>query len=617
MKSFNGFVDWRAVESSSRTEPWAVALDASSGERRFTRGGVELLVGRADVLVHHEPGRITLVRGGPRLTDAVGSGDALPMLHEAFVKQGAEATSRLSGRYSIVHVDAIAQRLFLVVDRFAVHPLCFAEGSGSLGFSDRADNVPTMAPRDIDHQAIFDYLYFHVIPAPRTVFSGVNRLDLAECLQATPRAVRVVRHWTPVFAATVEQSSEALEAQFRDIVADAVRKDAASGRVAAFLSGGTDSSTVSGMLGRITGAPAKTYSIGFEAEGYDEMEYARIAARHFGTEHHEHYVTPADLVAAIPQVALHYDQPFGNSSAVPAYLCAAAARADGNDTLLAGDGGDELFGGNTRYAKQKVFAAYDSVPPAVRATLLEPMFLGTPIGRLPGLRKAASYVRQARVPMPDRANSYNLLLRLGLSEVLEPQFLERVQPQNPADQEREVYSRSHAAHLVDRMLAFDWKYTLADNDLPKVCGTTDLAGIRVAFPLLSDELTDFSLSLGPGLKVRGLKLRYFFKQALKGFLPDEILTKKKHGFGLPFGVWAARDPALRRVAADALESLAQRGIVRRAFTTDLITVRLLEHPGYYGEMVWILMMLEHWLAGVKMSDPHDRRRRVSDSLLVS
>lgn len=610
MKSFNGFVDWRVLEASSRSERWSVSTDGASGDRRYTRAGVELLVGRGDVRVFHDEGRITLVRGAPRLTGAEETGDILPLLHDAFVQQGKDAASRLIGRYAVVHVDVIARRVILVVDRFAVHPLCFAAGTGTFAFSDRADNVPMTSTRRVDPQAVFDYLYFHVIPAPRTIFSDVRRLDLAECLEASARGMTVARHWTPVFSAKHGRSTDALMSEFRDLVEDAVRRNAADGRVAAFLSGGTDSSTVSGMLCRVTGEPARTYSMGFEAEGYDEMEYARIASRHFGTDHHEHYVTPADLVGAIPKVAVHYDQPFGNSSAVPAYLCAAAARGDGNDTLLAGDGGDELFGGNTRYAKQKVFSVYDSVPSAIRSGFLEPVLLGSPIGRLPGIRKAASYVRQARVPMPDRANSYNLLLRLGVGEVLEPSFLAQVQSDAPAGEERAFYGRCHAASLVDRMLAFDWKYTLADNDLPKVCGTTDLANMRVGFPLLTDELTDFSLALAPALKVRGLTLRYFFKAALKDFLPAAIITKKKHGFGLPFGVWAVRDRALRSLASDALEALGARGIVRAQFVRDLMDVKLAEHPGYYGEMVWILMMLEHWLEGESVTRrPMDLRLR--------
>jgi asparagine synthase (glutamine-hydrolysing) len=145
------------------------------------------------------------------------------------------------------------------------------------------------------------------------------------------------------------------------------------------------------------------------------------------------------------------------------------------------------------------------------------------------------------------------------------------------------------------MLAFDWRYTLAENDLPKVYGTAKLAGMHVGFPLLDDDLLKFSMRLPAEYKLRGLKLRWFFKEALRGFLPDAIINKQKHGFGLPFGVWAAGHLQLRQLAADSLHSLAERGIVQRAFIEELLSTHLTAQPGYYGEMVWILMMLEHWL----------------------
>jgi asparagine synthase (glutamine-hydrolysing) len=145
------------------------------------------------------------------------------------------------------------------------------------------------------------------------------------------------------------------------------------------------------------------------------------------------------------------------------------------------------------------------------------------------------------------------------------------------------------------MLAYDWRFTLADNDLPKVTGSADLAGQSVGFPLLDDDLVDFSLRLAPSLKVRGLTLRFFFMEALKGFLPEQILRKRKHGFGLPFGPWLVQHQPLRALARRALDLTVERGIIRRELTQELLSIRLQEHPGYFGEMIWILMMLEHWL----------------------
>jgi asparagine synthase (glutamine-hydrolysing) len=350
------------------------------------------------------------------------------------------------------------------------------------------------------------------------------------------------------------------------------------------------------MLGEVSGRPARTFSIGFDAAGYDEMEFARIAARHFKTKHHEYYVTPDDLVRSIPEVARWYDQPFGNSSVLPSFFCARMAKEAGIEKILGGDGGDELFGGNSRYAKQRIFAVYDGVPRMLRSALLEPALLGAALpARIPLLRKAVSYVEQARVPMPGRSEMYNLLLRLGLTEVLTPQFLDAVDTGAPLRDQQRIYAACEADALINRMLAFDWRYTLADNDLPKVMGATAMAGIDTGFPLLDDRLVEFSLRLHPELKLKGLQLRWFFKEALRGFLPDAIITKKKHGFGLPFGSWLIRHRGLKDLAQDSLAELRKRGIIRPPFLDALMTKHVPSAPEYYGEMVWILMMLEQWL----------------------
>ena len=349
------------------------------------------------------------------------------------------------------------------------------------------------------------------------------------------------------------------------------------------------------MIGLAHGAPAATYSIGFEAEGYDEMAFARIAASRFNTEHHEYYVTPDDLVRSIPMVAASYDQPFGNSSALPAYYCAKMAKEDGVTRILAGDGGDELFGGNARYAKQRIFDWYQHIPGAIRKEIMEPLLGTKSAGALPLIRKASSYVEQASVPMPDRLQMYNLITRLGLEQTLTPGFLAQVNVSLPLEHQRQVWASARTTSNTNRELAFDWRYTLAEIDLPKVTGTTRLAGVQVGFPMLDSDLLDFSLRLPVDYKLKGLKLRWFFKEALRGFLPDEIITKKKQGFGLPFGVWLIRHDALRRLARNSVFGLVDRGIIRGEFAENLFSKHLQEHPGYYGEMIWISMMLEQWL----------------------
>jgi asparagine synthase (glutamine-hydrolysing) len=555
---------------------------------------IEMDPRRVDFDLGHDS--VTISCGQPRLGDSQTPASARD-LARAIQRSSSARWNELRGRFALVHLDLRKRLACLVTDRFGVHPLCFSYEDGTLAFSDRADAVPSPATRTLDKQAIFNYVYFHVIAAPRTIFSGVRRVEPAQVVTTDARGLRADFWWRPEFVAAERRLTDALKTRFRDLVRNAVEREATTPHVGSFLSGGTDSSTIAGFLREISGRQTPTFSIGFDAAGYDEIAYARLAARHFGTQQTEYYITPDDLVRSIPAVAASYDQPFGNSSALPAYYCSLQAGKAGVDKLLAGDGGDELFGGNLRYAKQKVFEAYSMVPSLLRASLIEPLLLGVPgVRRLPLAKKVASYIEQARIRMPDRMETYNLLDRFGASAVFDAPLLSHVDHGEPSALQSSVYARQQATSVVDRMLAYDWRFTLADNDLPKVIGTSSLAGLSVGFPLLDDDLVDFSLQLAPALKVRGLTLRYFFKEALRGFLPDEIIRKSKHGFGLPFGPWLLRSAALHECARSALESLARRGIVRGEFVGELFSTRLREHAGYFGEMIWILMMLEYWIA---------------------
>jgi asparagine synthase (glutamine-hydrolysing) len=404
-------------------------------------------------------------------------------------------------------------------------------------------------------------------------------------------ALHEAPYWRQHYEETARGGLASLGSEFRSLLRDAVARNVGAGKTGAFLSGGTDSSTVAGYLSEVTGRAAPTYSIGFDAAGYDESDYAELSARHFGTAHHSHRMQADDLLAALPLIARACDEPFGNASIVAAYQCARLAADDGVHTLLAGDGGDELFAGNARYATQRIFESYQRLPSLLRTALIEP-FARSALAP----RKLASYVAQACVPLPDRLESYNFLLRESTAVIFTPGFLASVDTGAPLAGLREVYQAADAASTLNRMLWLDLKITLADNDIRKVNGACALAGVAVRYPLLDEALLDFSARLPPALKLRGGQLRWFFKDALKDFLPPATLAKKKHGFGLPFGLWLREHAGLRALANDALDSLAQRGIVRAEYLAQLRTLHAGEHAGYYGVMIWVLMMLELWLS---------------------
>jgi asparagine synthase (glutamine-hydrolysing) len=546
--------------------------------------------------------------------------DAAAELLARWREQGDAVLDALAGEWLVALWDGQggAQgsgpgRALIAVDRFSTFPLFWAAQGDALGFGARPADAAQAADLSLqaDWQSVFAYTYFHVIPAPMSIYAGVRRLDLGEALRIQNGKVEPFRYWNPVFDEhrpfDFATEREAFLAALRDGVAECT---AGFGRdeIGCFLSGGTDSSTIAGLVTRHYQAPAKTFSIGFDVGGYDESMYSRLAAKHFGTDHTEYYLTANDVLAGVEQIATQYEQPFGNSSAVPTYFCAGIARDKGVTRMLGGDGGDELYGGNERYAKQAVFALYQRVPAPLRESVLEPLLFG-PLKNVDVkvLAKARSYIEQASEPLPDRLQSrYNLLNFLGAGRVFTEAMLDRVTAGQPLALEREVWARGRATaepmSQLNHLLAWDFKFTLADSDLPKVTRMCHAAGVEVAFPMLTRTLVEHSLKLDPRQKLKGQRLRHFFKESLRGFLPKEIIEKKKQGFGVPFGDWLLAHDRLRAKAEDALRSLAERGVIRPEFLDELLAQLKSGHAGYYGTMVWILTVLELWLRASPLAD---------------
>ncbi|MDO9386758.1 MAG: asparagine synthase-related protein [Thiobacillus sp.] len=554
--------------------------------------------GKAEI--HVQDGLTAALYGRPRFTDnelaaiARNQGPAAAVAH-GWMRFGEKLPTLMRGNFAFAVLDPIQQQAFMALDRVGAERLCYAHQGGHLVFGTSALSVAAhpAVGRSIDPQAIYDYLYFHTIPAPRSLYQGVHKLLPGQALTLKNGQLSTGFYWqadyTPVDATFDPQRRE-----FRNLLDQAVR-DADAPATAAFLSGGTDSSTIVGALTAARGAPVDTFSIGFDADGFDEMEYARCAAERYGSRSHEYYLKPADIVTAIPIIAREYDEPFGNDSAVPTYFCAQAAREAGFENMFAGDGGDEIFGGNARYARQRLFEAYAHLPAGLRRGLIEP------VANVPGLSdrfplsKLKSYVAQAHVRLPLRLESYNFLHRTPLDQIFAADFIRAVDPSSTDAALSEVYDRTSSDHYINRLMHLDLKFTLADNDLRKVGTMTEAAGIEVHYPLLDDRLVAFANHLPVEYKVRGQKLRWFFKKALDDLLPEKIINKTKHGFGLPFGVWSTQYAPLGDTVGDSLSDFKKRGLIQPAYLDHMLAMQRGQHASYYGVMIWVVMMLEQWL----------------------
>jgi asparagine synthase (glutamine-hydrolysing) len=541
-----------------------------------------------------------ILSGFPDLAFAAGAGaDAasLDRLAAAWASEGQYSLHHVGGAFALAAIDESTGCGLLAIDRIGQQPLYHARHGDRLLFASAPAALmrhPGFAPA-IDPQGVYDYLYFHVVPGPGSIHAGVAKLPGGQCLivDATGTA-RSATYWMPTFAETSDRPPARAREELLEVIRAAVARHVGNAEPGAFLSGGLDSSTVAGVLSELRPGCARTFSIGFRVPQYDESPYARTAARWFGTHEHVRFLEPGEVLDAIPTLAAACDEPFGNSSILPAYFCAAAARTHGVEVLLGGDGGDELYAGNERYAKQLVFERYLALPRGLRSAL------GASVGALPEVlpfaRKARSFLRQAATPLPDRLQDYNYLHRFSPAEMLEGDFLAQVDLAAPQRLQREIYDRPRDASALNRMLYLDWQLTLADNDLRKVGRACELAGVEVRYPLLDDAVVAQSTRVPSREKLRPRRLRHFYKEAMRGFLPPEVLSKRKHGFGLPFGVWLAEHPGLRALAYDNLTALKRRGYLRPAFIDRAIHLHSRGHAAYYGELVWVLMVLELWLA---------------------
>lgn len=537
------------------------------------------------------------IDGRPNWQDGTREPATALSIAKAYVSEGLRLLTRLNGGFSLAMFDSRSRTLHLATDRMGIETLAWANRDGTVVFGTSPRQVAVGAYNDVvlAPQALYDYFFFHMVPSPGSVFQGVRKAEAAKVLSFNESEQRVSAYWKATFSDRASDDIEGLAADLRKALRCAVSAIGADARTGAFLSGGLDSSTVTGVLASISQRPPKTFSVGFGVDGYDELAYARIASRHFKCEGHEYVMTPRDVLDAIPVVAREYDEPFGNSSAIPTYCCARFARENAVDTLLAGDGGDELFGGNERYARQRIFEVFQLLPASVRAIVTYAARPFDPNSSILPLRKFRSYVDQASIPLPERLESWNFVYREGASLLFDDDFFREVDPQAPIHAMAATYHETGAPDLLDRMLVYDWKYTLADNDLRKVSAMCRAAGVRVRYPMLDNDVVAMSLRVPSHLKLRGLELRSFYKTAMRGFLPEAILSKKKHGFGLPFGVWLKTDAALAEFIYSSLSDLKLRRIVKPSFIDRLIDEHRAGHPGYYGYVIWDLVILEEWL----------------------
>ncbi len=567
-----------------------VAACVEAGRQELYRRGSVLLACEADLYNLAELAQSVGMQGA-------GTAECLA---ELYAQYGSDFAARLDGRFAVVLWDARKRQLVAAVDSFGAGRLVYYRDARMVLIGSRVDALAACpeVDRTVNPRAIVNLLNFSINPGPATIFSRVERLLPGHVLVAGEGELRPKQYWDMRYGETGETGEERLAEELYAVVEKAVAATCRGWdgeRTGTFLSGGTDSSTVLGMMHRVGPERPKAFSIGFREQPFNEMEYAEIAAKRFHARHFTYFVGPDDCFRALPAMLQRFDEPFGNSSAIPTYFCARLARENGVEMLLAGDGGDELFGGNERYATDRIYESYHRLPGALRKGLIEPFLKLLPFQA--GLfGRARRYVARANLPAMERFLSFQFLFVCPAEEVFEDGFREALGAYSILEVPSAYYSQAPAQDHLDRLLYADVKITLGDNDLPKVTRMCDACGIAPRFPFLDRAVAEFSGRIPANLKVKGFEKRYLFKKAFAGLLPEEIIRKKKHGFGIPVAEWLKTDRRYRELARDTLGSARaqQRGYFRRGFIDELFRRHEADDSTFYGDTLWTVLMLELW-----------------------
>jgi asparagine synthase (glutamine-hydrolysing) len=523
--------------------------------------------------------------------------DTEVILH-LYEEHGTGCLPFLRGMFAFAIWDGPRRQLFLARDRLGKKPLCYQQDARALRFASEAKAIlqdPDVEARP-DAGSVSQYLTFGYVPSPASAFHGFQRLPPGHFLTCRDGRVTVTRYWRLPRARKVQRS----EAEWgREIVArleEAVRLRLISDvPLGAFLSGGIDSSAVVAMMSRVSSRPVKTFSIGFEEPEYDELAYARQVAQRFGTEHHELVVRP-DAAAVLPKLAWHFDEPFGDSSAVPTYYVAQLTRQHVT-VALNGDAGDESFGGYDRYVANLLAASFDRWPgsAAARRIIRHGLRWWQPSGKRTSVLSRGRRFLEGLVEPPERRYARWFCHFHGdrRRELLTPEFQGAAGDGDELAPMLDLYRTTDAPDFGDATLGVDAALYLPDDLLVKVDIASMAHALEARSPFLDHEFMEFAATIPFDLKVRGRTKKYILKRALAGLLPQQILHRPKMGFGVPIDHWLRHE--LRDLAYDTL--LSPRAVGRGYFRPGVIRRMLDEHvrkKAAWHYLLWTLLMLELW-----------------------
>ncbi len=524
--------------------------------------------------------------------------DTEVILH-AYQEYGNSCVEFFNGMFAFAIHDKKKKSIFIARDRLGVKPLYYSIKDNKLFFSSEIKPLLKLGiDKSLNVRALHNYLTLSYIPTEDTLFSNILKLPPG-CRMTCDSSfiISIEKYWElkeRVIDMTEKECVEELKDRFTAAVDKRLIADVPLG---VFLSGGIDSSAIVGVMSELLGKKVKTFSIGFGDESYNELKYSRIIAERFNTDHYEHTVEP-DAFSILPKIIRHIEEPLADASVIPTYYLCEMARK--NVTVaLSGEGGDETFGGYTRYFWDPKAEIYQKIPRFIRELLIETVTSRFPDGEKSGfkdaLRRIKKFTAHASLPASERYLSwFSLFNEIEKRDIYTDDFAEKTTGYKTIDIFTKYMGMISGRDPVKRCQYNDINTMLLDDLLLKVDKLSMAHSLEVRVPFLDHELLDFSFNLGHSIKIKGKRSKYLLKKWLADFLPTEIVNRGKKGFEVPIGSWFRGE--LWSYANDLLMSSKAKG--RGFFRPEAVQGYLHQHKSgrrVFSNQIFALIVLELWM----------------------
>jgi asparagine synthase (glutamine-hydrolysing) len=506
---------------------------------------------------------------------------------------GANCVTKLRGMFALAIYDKTNRKLTLARDRLGKKPLHYALHDGNLYFASEIKSILAVAPElaEVNSQGLLEYLYYGYVPDPITAFTGIHKLPPGHLLEFQDGLIHTRQYWDlPAYNTHApkneEECLEELESRLFEATKIRLISDVPLG---AFLSGGTDSSTVVALMARASSSPVKTFSIGFKKDDFNEANWARIVAKKFNTDHHELILEP-DVVQTVEHLTSSLEEPFGDSSMLPTYYVSQMARQHVT-VALSGDGGDEMFAGYDRYRIHEGRRVFEHIPGWARKLFRDQIF-----PRLPNSMQGRKFSYNVSLPWQDRYIDHLAFLPAFERDtpLLSHDFREIMKRgDDPANVLRRYFAQAPATDPVDQLLYVDTKTYMVADILTKVDRMSMLNSLEVRVPMLDHEFVEWVTGLPPEWKLRGNQQKYILRKlAERVGVPREVLYRQKQGFSLPLVHW------MRNELKDMLMILLEPRTLERGYFDPNGIRKLMDDHLVRGKTmtgrIWRLLMFELW-----------------------